>query len=231
MELRARLWRCLPLGLLATAGAILMYVVGDLSSLLHALTENGERLRMLAQAHTIIAAATYTAIYAVLMTTLWVPAWLCSIAGGFIFGVQLGTPCALAGATLGASAVFLLARAGLAGTADLSGALARRLQDGFLAGGVSYLIAARLIPILPFSAVNIVAATTRVSLRTYVAATALGVIPSTLVYTGVGNGLGESLETKELLRPSLTLPLVCLAALLVVTFLCRVVRAHVQPNV
>jgi uncharacterized membrane protein YdjX (TVP38/TMEM64 family) len=166
-----------------------------------------------------------------LMTTLWVPAWLCSITGGLVFGLQLGAVCALAGATLGATAVFVLARAGLVGIVDRSGAVGRRLHDRFLAGGFSYLVAARLIPIVPFSVVNVAAATTGVSFKTYVAATALGIVPSTLIYTSVGSGLGESLEANELLHTSLVLPLVCLTALVALTFLYRVYCRRMRSKV
>lgn len=211
----------IPLALLAATGGLLMYLAGSPRALLGDLAADDAWLRTLVQRWGAVSVLAYIAIYAALMTTLWVPAWLCSIVGGFIFGPWLGTACALVGATLGATSVFLLARRGLDGVAVHWGSLARRLETRFLAGGFSYLVMVRLIPIFPFSVVNVVAATTRLSLTSYVAATALGIVPSTLIYASLGSGLSESLETDEFLRPGLLLPLACLAALVLITLLYR----------
>jgi len=53
-------------------------------------------------------------------------------------------------------------------------------------------------------------------LRTYVLATFLGIIPATLVFSSLGNGLGSVVEEPDLgivFRPSVLVPIVGLALL------------------
>ncbi len=52
-------------------------------------------------------------------------------------------------------------------------------------GGVAVLIA-RLVPIVPFTVVNYGSGAAGVGVRPYLAATAVGIIPGTLVYAAVG---------------------------------------------
>src|SRR5690606_5343282 len=56
---------------------------------------------------------------------------------------------------------------------------------------LSYLLVLRLVPLFPFFLVNLVPAFLGVRLRTYVLATALGILPATFVYAQVGSGLGS----------------------------------------
>src|SRR5271170_5784370 len=48
----------------------------------------------------------------VVMQMMFVPAWFCTMVGGLLFGRWLGTVHALIGTTLGATGLFLAARAG-----------------------------------------------------------------------------------------------------------------------
>jgi uncharacterized membrane protein YdjX (TVP38/TMEM64 family) len=56
----------------------------------------------------------------------------------------------------------------------------------------------RLIPLFPFFVVNLVSGLTRVSVGTYVAATALGIIPGSFVYAYAGRQLGTISSLKEI---------------------------------
>ena len=96
----------------------------------------------------------------------------------------------------------------------------RDLEDGFVAGGSGHLAIVRL------QSVNFVAGAERIPLRTNVAATGLGIIPSTFLYADLGRGLNESLEISEPSVPDLLLPLIGVAALAVTAILNR--RAKVR---
>src|SRR6266571_2047555 len=91
----------------------------------------------------------------------------------------------LLGANLGASAAFWVAR--LLGREGLHALLGDRLSAGLdrLAhqAGFAWLLRLRLIPIVPFNLLNFASGLTALPWRTYAAATAIGVIPATLVYT------------------------------------------------
>jgi uncharacterized membrane protein YdjX (TVP38/TMEM64 family) len=144
---------------------------------------------------------------------------LMTLASGFLFGPWLGAIYALIGATLGASAVFLAARAGLAGLAERAGPRVQRLKSGFRENAFSYLLCLRLVPIFPFWLVNLVAGASGMQLSTYVAATFFGMIPGAFVYAGIGNGIsaliasGQQPDHYMIFRPNILLPLIGLAAL------------------
>jgi uncharacterized membrane protein YdjX (TVP38/TMEM64 family) len=166
----------------------------------------------------------YIAGYAVL-TALSVPgAALLTIAGGLLFGTWLGGLAAILGATLGASAIFLAARAGLAGLVARAGPRIARIVAGFRADAFSYLLVLRLVPICPFWLVNLAAGLAGMRIVPYVVATFLGIIPGALVYAGLGNGLGHVVAAPDravLFRPSVLLPLFGLALLALIPTLYR----------
>ena len=142
-----------------------------------------------------------------------------TIAGGFLFGAWIGGLCAVIGATLGATAIFLAARAGLGGLAQRAGRFVGKLEAGFRADAFNYLLVLRLVPIFPFWLVNLVPALVGVRLPTYVLATFLGIVPGTFVYASLGNGLGSLVEEPDLaiiFKPSLLVPIVGLALLALV---------------
>ena len=123
------------------------------------------------------------------------------------------------GATLGATAIFLAARAGLGGLAQRAGRFVGKLEAGFRADAFNYLLVLRLVPIFPFWLVNLVPALVGVRLPTYVLATFLGIIPGTFVFASLGNGLGSLVEEPDLailFKPSVLLPIIGLALLALV---------------
>src|SRR5205823_3947117 len=60
-----------------------------------------------------------------------------------------------------------------------------------------YLLFLRLVPVFPFWLVNLAPALVGVPLGTFVAATALGIVPGTFAYALVGAGLGSVVLAQE----------------------------------
>ncbi len=135
------------------------------------------------------AAAIFVLAY-VVTATIGLPALPLTLAGGAIFGVAAGIALTWIGATLGATGAYLLART-LGGDAlrrllgSRAGTLDRILGDGaFLT-----MLRLRLIPVVPFNALNFGAGLAGVRLSHYVAATAIGILPGTSVYTYFADAL------------------------------------------
>jgi uncharacterized membrane protein YdjX (TVP38/TMEM64 family) len=120
------------------------------------------------------------------------------VAGGFLFGLAVGTTAAVIGATIGATIIFLIARTAL-GEPLLrrAGPRAAQLAQGFRNDAFSYLLFLRLVPAFPFFLVNLVPAFAGVRLLPFVAATALGVIPGALVYAFAGTGLDSVIAAQK----------------------------------
>src|SRR3984893_6420598 len=211
--------RVLPLGLLVAAGIVFMLAGGSRYLTFSALARNHDWLCGLVQQWGVLAAFVYIMVYATLVALSVPGAAILTIAGGFLFGTWVGGLCAVIGATLGATAIFLAARGGLGGLAQRAGRFAGKLEAGFRADAVNYLLVLRLVPIFPFWLVNLVPALVGVRLPTYVLATFLGIVPGTFVYASLGNGLGSLVEEPDLaiiFRPSLLVPIVGLALLALV---------------
>lgn len=126
-----------------------------------------------------------------LWSLLPVPKNVATAAAGALFGVGAGAALAWAGALIGSAAAFAIARSlGRDGVARL---LRGRLEaaDGALGDrGFGAVLLARLVPIVPFTALNYSAGVTAVGTRHYLSATALGMIPGTLAYAALGASAG-----------------------------------------
>lgn len=143
-----------------------------------ALLEAIERARTLPYVH-----VAFVLMY-IVVATFGLPATPFTLAGGILFGTGLGSVLNWLGATLGATGTYLLARA-VGGDAlrKLLGGQAARLD--LLAGerGFGTLFRLRLLPVIPFNALSLTAALSGIALRPYVAATGLGILPGTIIYT------------------------------------------------
>jgi uncharacterized membrane protein YdjX (TVP38/TMEM64 family) len=227
--------RLIPLGLLLIAGAVFMLCGGRSYLTFATLARNQDFLRELVIEGGVLAVLGYVLLYAGL-TALSVPsAMLMTLAGGFFFGPWLGAAYALVGATLGATAVFLAARAGLYGLASRAGATARRLEAGFRADAFNYLLCLRLVPLVPFWLVNLIAGCAGMRAPSYVAATFLGMAPGAVVYASLGSGLGTVMEHPHFhiwSEPQVLLPLLGLAVLALVPVIYKHWRGgkHPQPG-
>lgn len=188
---KSRLTRALPI-LVLVAGAAAFFALG-LHRYVNFATLAAHRAALVewVAAHGLLAPVVYILVYVVVAAFSLPVSALVSITGGFLFGIVLGACYAVIGATIGATILFIAARTALA---DLlrakAGSAIKRMEEGFRCNAMSYLLVLRLVPLFPFFLVNLVPAFLGVSLRTYVIATFLGIIPGAVVYASVGNGLG-----------------------------------------
>ncbi len=116
-----------------------------------------------------------------------------SLFSGFLFGRVAGTVLNVVAATAGATLLLLAARYLFADAARRrleQMPRAARLLTGFDRGAFNYLLFLRLVPLFPFWLVNLAAAITRIRVRTYIAGTALGIMPGSFVYANLGRSLG-----------------------------------------
>ena len=151
----------------------------------------------------------------IVVATFGLPATPFTLAGGILFGTALGSLLNWLGATLGATGTYLLARA-VGGDAlrKLLGGQAARLD--LLAGkrGFSTLFRLRLLPVIPFNALSFTAALSGIGLRPYVAATGLGILPGTIIYTYfAGSLVGGVSGASSTARTNLIIASVLLLAL------------------
>jgi uncharacterized membrane protein YdjX (TVP38/TMEM64 family) len=192
----------IAVGIALAIGAFFYFDLGRFLSLA-ALKENRDGLLAFTEANFAAAIGMFIVAY-VIVTGLSLPgAVILTLAGGFLFGAVGATLCVNIGATTGATLAFLTARYVLRDTVEQKfGKWLGPLQEGFAQNAFSYLLTLRLIPLFPFFVVNLVSGLTRVSVGTYVAATAIGIVPGSFIYAYAGRQLGTINSLKEIASPN-----------------------------
>ena len=219
--------RFVPLGLLVLAGGLFVALGGHRHLSFTALAANRDWLCGMVQRGGASAAITFVLAYAGLVALSFPAAELLTITAGFLFGRWLGTAYTVVGATIGATIVFLAARAGLAGLAARAGPWAERLEAGFQRNALNYLLVLRLVPLVPFCLVNLVAGAAGLRLRVYVIGTLIGIVPASFIYASLGTGLGALIAAGEqpdlsvVFEPGVLLPILALATLALLPVACR----------
>jgi uncharacterized membrane protein YdjX (TVP38/TMEM64 family) len=95
----------------------------------------------------------------------------------------------------------------------------KKLETGFQRNAFSYLLALRLVPVIPFFAINLIPAFLGVKLWMFVVTTLIGIVPGAVVYAGLGNSLnailyaGGTPDLRIILKPEILLPILGLIAL------------------
>lgn len=177
--------RLLPIGV--AAAAILAFVVigrlggGYLPALASWVAGQG-----------VLGPVVFIAAYA-LATVALVPGSLLTLAAGAVFGVVAGVAYVFAGAVLGSTLAFLVARYAA------RTAVERRIRDdprferidaAIGRSGRKIVFLLRLSPVLPYNLLNYALGLTRVRLRDYVIAS-LGMLPGTFLYVYSGRVVGD----------------------------------------
>jgi uncharacterized membrane protein YdjX (TVP38/TMEM64 family) len=147
-----------------------------------------ERLTRLNRAHPVAVPVTYV-LAVCLATVALVPGWISMMIGGLLFGFVPGLPYALAGITAGAFGAFLAGRTlGRSWVEQRVGdSLKLQALDEAVDAQSFYIVClTRFAIVLPFNLLNYAFGLTRVSAVTYVAATALGMLPAVALYVYLG---------------------------------------------
>ena len=133
------------------------------------------------------------------LTVVLFPGPVLAAASGLLFGTALGTPVSIASATLGATLAFSLSRWWAHdAVVALAGPRVTALRAWVGRRGFLTVLFARIAPGVPYTLVNYAAGLAPIALRSFVAATAIGVAPRAFAYTALGGSLGN-LDSPEAL--------------------------------
>lgn len=160
---------------------------------------NAEQIQAWLNYHGIWAPIIYIALY-IVATILVLPSTALNLTGGAIFGPVLGTVWTSIAAIIAAIVSFGFTRT--IGRNTVARKLAGRWQamDAEVRrGGLFYMFAIRLIPIMPYGLVNFAAGLTAVSFKDYVLGTTLGTVPSVLPFVLIGSSGLTVLRTGDVL--------------------------------
>ncbi|MBA3594748.1 MAG: FAD-dependent oxidoreductase [Pseudomonadota bacterium] len=146
----------------------------------------------------------FFAVY-VAVTGLSLPgAVIMTLAAGAGFGLVLGTIVVSFASTLGATLAMLAARYLLRDS--IQARFGKRLDEinkGIAKEGAFYLFSLRLIPVVPFFALNLLMGLTRIRTWTYFWVSQLGMLAGTLVYVNAGTQIAKIDSLKSIASPGL----------------------------
>lgn len=128
----------------------------------------------------------YVALY-VGLATVPSPVGLVTATGGALFGLWAGAGLSLVGALVGAIISFGVGR--LLGREAVDRLIRGRLErvDAVLADhGLAAVLMVRLVPLVPFVAINYASGLSGVRFRHYVLGSAVGMVPGSLAYAALG---------------------------------------------
>lgn len=128
----------------------------------------------------------FFALYS-LLAMLPVPKAVLSILGGTLFGMAGGLALSWTAAMVGACLSFVLARKlGAGAVSALTGGRLDKALEMLRGNGVSAVFSMRLIPVVPFTAINYGAGLANITFRDYFIGSAVGMIPGSVAYVAVG---------------------------------------------
>jgi uncharacterized membrane protein YdjX (TVP38/TMEM64 family) len=179
-----------------------------------------DELQALVSQHPALSLAAYILIYIAVVSLSLPGALIMTLSGGFLFGPWFGGLAAATGASLGAAVIFLICRTAIGDALrGKAGSTIAKVEEGVRRDAFSYLLTLRLIPVMPFWLVNLAAGFVAIPLRTFLVATVLGILPGSLVYAGLGSGLGHVFASGQepnlrvIFEPQVLLPLIGLSLL------------------
>jgi len=162
-------------------------------------------------------------VLAYVAVNLWFPAAaVLTLLAGFLFGTILGAIYVDTAATLGAVVAFAVSR-NFAGK-WIQHRWNQQLQSfnrAISKYGSEYLLAIRMIPVMPYFLVNALAGLTKIHFTTFAWTTALGSVPGILIYCYAGQQLLTIKSVEQVLTPKVMISFVLLAGFIVLVVIVR----------
>lgn len=192
--------------LLAVTGGIAAFFAFDLGRFfsLAYLKDSQQQFAQLYAERPLTVTLAYLFAY-VAVTALSLPgAAIMTLAGGAAFGVVWGTVVVSFASTVGATLAMLTARYLL--RESIQQRLGRRLDEinrGIEKDGAFYLFSLRLIPAVPFFALNLLMGLTRMKTWTYFWVSQIGMLAGTVAYVNAGTQLARIDSLGGILSPAL----------------------------
>lgn len=182
---------------------------------LDGIKSNKQWIKNIIEHHYILSVAVFFIACSVFINSPLPMAAVIKVMGGYFFGFYYGAVYNISATLIACLLGFYLSRYALK---DLfEAAYYKRLQkveQEIEVNGFYYFLSLRLVMVVPYFIINVIAGISRVSFKHYLFATVLGVIPSSLIYANGGSKLEQIESVAQLLQPEYVVSLVLLACAL-----------------
>ena len=205
----------LPLLAVIAAGAVAFLLAGGYRFLsFDNLVAHKDALIDWADARPLLAPGVWIAAYLVLGVFGLPGSMVLNLSAGLLFDFCEGLLLVVAGSTLASAVAFLFFRYVLGDFVEER--MQRRfphLLEGLEREGVYFVLTLRLLPVIPFSATNVILAISPVRFTPFLVFSLLGLLPRYLLYVYAGAHLGDVQNPDDLWSPPLVGALAVLAVL------------------
>jgi len=197
---------------IAVAAAVLLYLGPEKYLNLEFIKSQLDQLVDYRRQNPLTAVLIFAAVY-IAVTAASIPgALVLTLLGGAIFGFLIGTVVVLISATIGATIAFLVARYLFDDLVrNKMGEKVAGIRESFRREGALYLFSMRLVPVIPFFAINLLMGLTSISTASFFFASLVGMAPGTMVFINAGTQLAQLDSVKGLLSPALIASFILLA--------------------
>ncbi len=172
--------------------AIMLILAGGSVYLLYAHSEwfeNPRMLKMEVLSWGALGPIAYIVLFAIGPSFL-VPGAVMTIAGGLAFGAMRGAIWSLVGANLGALIAFGAGRfLGRSFVEGMVGERFRNMLDRLVRNGFFVILYLRIVPVIPYNALNMLAGASPITFQDYFWASLIGMIPGTILFAMLGDAL------------------------------------------
>lgn len=152
---------------------------------------------------------------AVVLVVLAVPGTIATVAAGVLYGPVAGAVLAVVSASIGATSAFWIGRRfGRAAVLALVGPRGAAIDARLAAAGWRGLLVLRLIPLVPFNALNYAAGLSSLSTPAYVVGTVLGILPGTVALTVLSSSAHDPTSPAFLVSAGAVVSLVVVSSIL-----------------
>ena len=162
---------------------------------------------------------------------------LFDLLAGFVFGIYWGSILVILSYLAGACVNFFIVRYFFRGMLEHKfGKFKHFIHGSGKHGLMLNLISLRLIAVIPFWVLNIVAALLNIRMSTFVLSTLIGITPMSIIYVVIGDGVrdsvaeGQNLSADVLMNPKIWIPLFCMAIILMMPNIVKFFKATFKKN-
>lgn len=188
---------------IAVAFAFFAFDLGRFFSLAY-IKQSQQSFSELYDVRPVFVTAVFFAIY-VAITALSLPgAAIMTLAAGASFGLVWGTVVVSVASTLGATLAMLIARFVLRDSIEKRfGNKLAEVNKGIAKEGAFYLFTLRLLPLIPFFALNVLMGLTKMKIWTFFWVSQIGMLAGTVAYVNAGTEIAKIDSLKSILTPGL----------------------------
>jgi pyruvate/2-oxoglutarate dehydrogenase complex dihydrolipoamide dehydrogenase (E3) component/uncharacterized membrane protein YdjX (TVP38/TMEM64 family) len=200
----------LILVLTALVGAFVYFDVSQFLTLEYLKSEQSA-FTMLVEENPASAAIIYFVVYITVTAASLPGAAIMTLAGGAVFGFWWGLLLVSFASTIGATLAMLVARFILREQVQRRFAKQlKRINEGVQKEGAFYLFTLRLVPVIPFFAINLAMGLTKISVPLFFIVSQVGMFAGTIVFVNAGTQLAQINSLSGILSPPLLISFILL---------------------